>query len=75
VGIVNGMGSIGPIVQEQVIGRLLSDQSRDLAIYDTNLLALSISIILLVLLGIICWRIAIIRRKIDAEMLEISRDS
>ena len=53
VGIVNGLGSIGPIVQEQVIGRLIESGPPQQAIDNTNLLGLGMSIAFLILMSLI----------------------
>jgi len=59
-GLVNGLGSIGSVLQEQVIGWLV--RSHDSAalregMRNTNLLALSVSILMTVLLGLIAWHL------------------
>ncbi|HOZ48246.1 MAG TPA: MFS transporter [Candidatus Hydrogenedentes bacterium] len=43
-GIVNGIGSIGPLVQEQVIGWLMRGEDEMIGIRNTNRLALGMSI-------------------------------
>lgn len=59
-GIVNGIGSIGPIVQEQVIGHMLSGLGSETAIRYTNLLGFSMSVLYLLFMGMITayifWR-------------------
>lgn len=58
-GIINGIGSIGPIVQEQVVGMFLSGNSSADAIRDTNLMGLGVSVVFFFLLAIITamtWR-------------------
>ncbi|MEK7795029.1 MAG: MFS transporter [Candidatus Hydrogenedentota bacterium] len=52
-GLINGIGSIGPIVQEQVIGRLISGEAPADAIHNSNLLGLSMSITYLLLMALI----------------------
>jgi len=51
-GIVNGMGSLGPIVQEEVVGRLLRSQA-SAGIGAYNQLALSISLLSAALMGLL----------------------
>jgi len=55
-GLVNGMGSIGPVVQEQVIGRLLEGKGPEAAIRNANVLGLSMSMVFVVFMCIIYWR-------------------
>ena len=64
-GLVNGMGSIGPVLQEQVIGRFLEGRDPSVAIRNANLLGLSMSLLLVFFMAIITWRVTAIRRKID----------
>ena len=47
-GIVNGLGSIGPIVQEEVIGRLVRGDVQQ-GMLNTNRLALGISVLLMLM--------------------------
>jgi len=65
-GLVNGMGSIGPVIQEQVIGRLLEGRDPDVAIRNSNLLGLSMSILLVLFMLIIAWRVNVIHRKLPS---------
>ena len=61
-GLVNGMGSIGAVLQEQVIGWLVrGDVQRGMR--NTNLIALSVSIFMAVLLAIIAWRMHLLATK------------
>ena len=55
-GIVNGLGSLGPILQEQVIGWLVRGHVES-GIRYTNRLALSISVLMTFLLAVIAWRL------------------
>jgi OPA family sugar phosphate sensor protein UhpC-like MFS transporter len=61
--LVNGIGSIGPVIQEQVIGRILEGRAPQIAIRNANLLGLSMSILLLVFFVIINWRVGAVRKK------------
>ncbi|PYI87697.1 MAG: hypothetical protein DME26_05315, partial [Verrucomicrobia bacterium] len=53
-GLVNGMGSGGSIVQEQVIGWLVRGHVQE-GMRNTNLLALSVSVVMALLLAVIAW--------------------
>jgi sugar phosphate permease len=58
-GLVNGMGSIGSVVQEQVIGWLVRGHVQE-GMRNTNLLALIMSIFMALLLAVIAWRLHMI---------------
>lgn len=62
-GIVNGMGSIGPIVQEQVIGRMMEGRAPAEAVGMANMLGLSVSILFVVFMACIVWQASRIRRR------------
>ena len=64
-GLVNGIGSIGPVLQEKVIGRFLEDQPPDIAIRNSNVLGLSMSVLFVVFMIIIHWRVGVIRRRAE----------
>lgn len=53
-GLVNGIGSIGPVVQEQVIGWLMRGDVNE-GIRNTNILALSMSVLLAVMMLAVSW--------------------
>ncbi|HUL51138.1 MAG TPA: MFS transporter [Candidatus Nitrosotalea sp.] len=55
-GIVNGIGSIGPIIQEEVIGALMTNKDPRIGIQNANLLTLGMSIAFLVTMGVVLWR-------------------
>ena len=57
-GLVNGIGSIGPVVQEEVIGFLVRDDVH-VGIRNTNLLALSMSVLFVFLMLLVMWRLRI----------------
>lgn len=66
-GIVNGFGSIGPVVQEEVIGLLVTgDQHAGMR--NTNLMALGMSILFVLLMLLVMWRVAVAHRN-NAEPL------
>lgn len=62
-GLVNGIGSIGPILQEQVLGRLLEANDPEIAIRNANLLGLSMSVLFVLFMLVIQWRVSAIRRN------------
>ena len=64
-GLVNGMGSIGSVVQEQVIGWLVRGHVTE-GVRNTNLLALAMSIVMALLLTVIAWRLYVIDAKRNA---------
>jgi MFS transporter, OPA family, glycerol-3-phosphate transporter len=55
-GLVNGLGSIGSILQEEVIGWLVRGHVQE-GMRNTNRLALSVSILMALLLAGIAWRL------------------
>jgi sugar phosphate permease len=63
-GLVNGIGSIGPIIQEEVIGLLVRDDVHA-GIRNTNLLGLAMSIVFVLLMLIVMWRVRIGHRQLD----------
>lgn len=62
-GIVNGMGSIGPVIQEQVIGRIMAGREPAEAVTISNLLGLSISLLFVLFMACIALQVARIHRK------------
>jgi sugar phosphate permease len=65
-GLVNGLGSIGPVIQEEVIGWLMGSNSAEIGMRNTNLLALSMSILLVIFLLIITWYLSVKSRKLKS---------
>ena len=61
-GVVNGIGSIGPIVQEEVIGWLMRGDP-ETGIRNTNLLYLSMSIAFVCLMLVVLWRLRTAHRQ------------
>lgn len=55
-GLVNGFASLGPVIQEEVIGRLVRDDVQA-GIRNTNRLALSMSILFVLLMFVLMWRL------------------
>ena len=68
VGLVNGIGSIGPVLQEQITGRILQANSPEIAIRHSNLLGLSMSILFVVSMLVICLWVVIARRRTKAGL-------
>jgi sugar phosphate permease len=61
-GLVNGLGSLGPVIQEQVIGWLLRGNVQE-GMRNTNRLALSVSILMAASLALIAWHSRLFRTK------------
>ena len=61
-GLVNGMGSIGSVVQEEVIGWLVRGDVHT-GMRNTNLLALAVSVLMAGLLTAVAWRLHVIALK------------
>lgn len=61
-GLVNGMGSIGSVVQEEVIGWLVRGDVHA-GMRNTNLLALAMSVVMAGILAAIAWRLHVPGRK------------
>jgi len=55
--LVNGIGSIGPVIQEEVIGWLMSGQSYAAGMRNANYLALVMSVLLVGYSLLIFWLI------------------
>jgi sugar phosphate permease len=61
-GLVNGLGSIGSVVQEEVIGWLVRGDVHT-GMRNTNLLALAMSVLMAGLLAGVAWRLHVIASK------------
>ena len=61
VGIVNGIGSLGPVIQEEVIGFLMRGDA-DTGIRNTNFLALGMSVFFAILMIAVMRRVAAAHR-------------
>lgn len=66
-GLVNGLGSIGPVVQEQVIGWLVRGD-KAAGMRNTNHLALGMSVLMALLLAGIAWRLHRLRPQPPASV-------
>ena len=63
--IVNGIGSIGPVIQEEVIGWLMGGTSVEIGMRNSNYLALAMSVLLVISALLINWNI---RNKLKREI-------
>lgn len=62
-GLVNGIGSIGPILQEQINGRILQANTAEAAVRITNRLGLSLSILFVVAMLVISLQSVLRQRR------------
>jgi len=62
-GLVNGLGSLGPVVQEEVIGQLMGNKDVNVAIRNANLLTLSMSIAFLLTMIVVIWYVHAAHKK------------
>src|ERR1043165_8074982 len=70
-GLVNGLGSIGAVLQEEVIGWLVRGHVQE-GMRNTNRLALSVSVMMCGLLAVIAWRLHVLQSKRTA-LLSLDR--
>lgn len=61
-GLVNGLGSLGPVLQEQVIGWLIRGHVQE-GMRNANRLAITVSIFMTCLLSLIAWRLYVLNRR------------
>lgn len=54
-GIINGIASVGPIFQEEVIGWLMRTEDKQAGIRNTNLMGLFMSIAFVILMIVVMW--------------------
>ncbi|MCA9026440.1 MAG: MFS transporter [Planctomycetaceae bacterium] len=71
-GLVNGIGSIGPVLQEQINGRILQANTPEIAVRNSNLLGLSMSILFVASMLVICIWVVIARRHTHRGLSEQS---
>ncbi|MBX3177515.1 MAG: MFS transporter [Candidatus Hydrogenedentes bacterium] len=64
-GLVNGIGSIGPVAQELVIPYLMEGRAPADQIRNVNMLGLSMSVLFVVLMIFLCWQIQRIHTRND----------
>lgn len=56
-GLVNGIGSIGPVVQELFIPYLLDGREPIDQVHNVNMLGLSVAVLFVFLMVVLCWQI------------------
>jgi sugar phosphate permease len=56
-GLVNGIGSIGPVAQELVIPYLMEGREPVDQIRNVNMLGLSVAVLFVVLMVVLCWQV------------------
>jgi len=61
--LVNGMGSLGPVIQEEVIGRVMGGSTPQVGVRNANMLALSVSIAFVVMMLLVMWHVHAAQRK------------
>jgi sugar phosphate permease len=69
-GLVNGIGSIGPIIQEQVTGTILNANTPEDALRDTNFMGLSMSILFVISMLVITVTVGVARKRTTLKLLE-----
>ncbi|MBI4556368.1 MAG: MFS transporter [Candidatus Hydrogenedentes bacterium] len=58
-GLVNGIGSFGTILQEQIIGRLMKGEDTSGEIHTTYLVTLGLSILFALAMFVVMWRVRV----------------
>ncbi len=66
-GIVNGIGSVGPVIQELVIGNIMKTSEPDIGIARSNILALTMSIVLTLSCAFLTWYLIKVHKKKDSN--------
>lgn len=61
-GLVNGIGSLGPIIQEEVIGRLLGENEKT-GMHNANVLGLWLTVLFAFFMVVVLWRLRVARRS------------
>jgi len=62
-GIVNGVGSLGPVVQEEAIGWIMGNKDASIAIRNANRLTLTMSIAFLLTMIVVIWYVHAAQKK------------
>lgn len=62
-GMVNGFGSLGPVIQEEVIGHLIKGKDFQTGIRNANLLTLSMSIAFLLTMLMVIWYVHVAHKN------------
>lgn len=66
-GFVNGIGSIGPILQEEVIGQMFKGKDQMQNMHNANLLGLGMSVAFVLMMFIVVWQVRAARKKHGAH--------
>ncbi len=66
-GIINGIGSIGPVIQELVIGQFMKDSNPMVGIARTNMLGLFMSIALALSTAFLTWYLYRVHKNNEAK--------
>jgi sugar phosphate permease len=61
-GLVNGLGSVGPVIQEEVIGWLVRRDVHQ-GMQNVNRLALTVSILMTCLLAVLAWHLHVLQSR------------
>ncbi|MCF6284305.1 MAG: hypothetical protein L3K26_03845, partial [Candidatus Hydrogenedentes bacterium] len=64
-GLVNGIGSIGPVIQELVIPYLMEGREPADQIRNVNMLGLGVAMLFVVLMVVLCWQVQRIHTRND----------
>jgi sugar phosphate permease len=64
-GMINGMGSVGPVVQEEVIGSLLEGKN---GMHNANLLGLAMSVLFVLIMLVVSWQVRVAQKKTLCSM-------
>jgi MFS transporter, OPA family, glycerol-3-phosphate transporter len=65
-GLVNGLGSLGPVLQEEIIGWLVRGDIQA-GMRNTNRLTLAMSLLMTLLLAVIAWRLRLSTRRVGSR--------
>jgi sugar phosphate permease len=67
-GLINGIGSIGPVLQEQINGRILQANTVEAAVRNSNRLGLAMSVVFVISMLVISLRITVARKHALSEL-------
>lgn len=67
-GIVNGLGSIGPVFQEEIIGWLMAGKSGPEGVQSVGLLSLGISVAFSLSMAVLIWHLGRVRQATRARL-------
>ncbi|HOZ49759.1 MAG TPA: MFS transporter [Candidatus Hydrogenedentes bacterium] len=66
--LVNGIGSLGPVIQEEVIGFLMRGDDHAVGMRNAHYLALSMSIAFVVIMAFVAWRVHVAQKRHQARI-------